>query len=172
MIPASIFYRTIFDEIGGFPEEYRAGEDLVWLNRSEVKYGIKKICYNAIVRYKHFPENHLKAWNKWQLFEKNSILANVRIKKNLIFFLILATLYFLVIFYPKLGIFLFLIYILIRGIIDPIRRSKDRPWWGKETKAILIAPFLAVLIDLAKWIGIVKGFSIKIILKIRCKKLN
>ena len=66
------------------------------------------------------------------------------------------------------GACLLLLYILFRGVVDPIRRSKDRPWWGPKPIAALIAVPLATALDLAKWLGITHGVGISFLKKWRC----
>ena len=43
---------------------------------------------------------------------------------------------------------LLLSYLLIRGIIDPIRRSDSILWWRKYPLSVILAPICALIIDL------------------------
>jgi len=56
-----------------------------------------------------------------------------------------------------------IIYILIRGFLDPIRRSKDIFWWKKKPFAILIALVVGVAIDLSKTSGSFVAYVKKLI---------
>ena len=48
-------------------------------------------------------------------------------------------------------------YIMIRGIFDPIRRSKKRMWWEGDRLAFFASLILAPVIDCAKVTGFLFG---------------
>lgn len=160
VIPASLFARRVFAEIGEFPEHLRAGEDLVWIAALQARYGAREVCSAARVSYTHFPTGWCQALRKWRVTELHCVLAGVRTGQQALYLFGLPALYVLAGNGHSLGIVAFLAYILFRGVIDPVRRSPDRPWWGKKPGAVLIALPLAAALDIAKWTGIVQGIVI------------
>jgi hypothetical protein len=69
----------------------------------------------------------------------------------------LPSVYASVAFDSIFGSVLVFAYFWFRGVIDPKRRSLNRPWWDRSPSAALIAIPLGALIDFAKWVGIVQG---------------
>jgi glycosyltransferase involved in cell wall biosynthesis len=157
VIPASLFQRTVFNDIGFFPEELRAGEDLVWINRLVSRLGPREICLDAHVQYTYFPTGWGQSIRKWRITEYYCVLAGVRARQQLVYLTILPTLYLSLIVGGWVGEAAFLLYLLLRGVLDPVMRSHDTPWWGRRPLAAAIAPILAVALDLAKLAGILQG---------------
>lgn len=157
VVPASLISLKVFKVIGCFPEHLRAGEDLVWVDRFIAHYGPREVNPMARVRYTHFPLGWKQAFNKWRITELNCVLAGVRRFQQLIYFFGLPALYLFLFLGGYLGILLFASYILIRGVFDPMRRSADKIWWGNKPCALIIAPFLALVLDIAKWLGLTQG---------------
>ena len=158
VIPASLFQRKVFDEIGGFPEHLRAGEDLIWMSAFQVQYGDQEVCESAVVYYSDFPVRWTQTLRKWFVTETHCVLAKVRTRQHVIYLFGLPAIYGIALVGDYYGSFLLLSYILLRGVVDPIRRSKDNPWWGSKFLAAFIAVPLALTLDLAKWAGIINGF--------------
>ncbi|MDO8358263.1 MAG: glycosyltransferase family A protein [Nitrospirota bacterium] len=172
VIPASLFHRRVFDEIGFFPEHLRAAEDLVWGNRLFDRYGERDICPDAIVHYTHFTSSWGQALRKWKMAEYSSVVAGVRLRQQMLCLLGLPLVYSALFSGTAVGAWAFLVYVTFRGVIDPVRRSKDRPWWGQNPETLVIAPGLAVALDLAKLAGIVQGLVSKRFDTIEVMKLN
>ena len=168
VIPASLFHRKVFDKVGGFPSHLRAGEDLIWMSAFHGIYGQRMVCHRAIVHYTHFPVRWKQALLKWYLSESQCVLAGVRTRQHVIYLIGLPAIYGMAFMGGGYGACLLLLYILFRGVVDPIRRSKDRPWWGPKPIAALIAVPLATALDLAKWLGITHGVGISFLKKWRC----
>jgi hypothetical protein len=78
----------------------------------------------------------------------------------------LPLLYALAVAGGRVGAAVFAAYLLLRGVIDPTRRSLDRPWWGRQPGAACIALPLAAALDTAKWLGIVQGMGVMLAAKI------
>lgn len=159
VVPASLFHRRVFDEIGWFPERLRAAEDLNWSDRLSVRYGPREICADAVVHYTHFPSSWSTALRKWKLAEYSSVLAGVRTWQQVVSVIGLVCAYGFLISGRVLGSWVFLSYVVARGVLDPFRRSDDRPWWRGRPSAFVIAPLLALALDLAKLVGILRGWS-------------
>lgn len=162
VLPASLFNRRVFDEIGFFPEHLRAAEDLSWSQRLVGRYGPRVVCKDAIVHYTQFPSGWSQAIRKWKLAEFQSVLAGVRSSQQMLTVIGLPLVYGALLSGTAVGSGVFISYLLIRGIMDPVRRSKERLWWGKHPGALLIAPGLAAALDLAKLAGTVQGLVLKL----------
>lgn len=158
VVPASLFHRRVFDEIGWFPEHLRAAEDLNWSDRLAARYGPREICADAVVHYAHFPSTWSSALRKWKLAEYASVLAGVRSPQQRLSLIGVPLVYGALFSWTAVGFGVFVLYLVVRGVIDPLRRSSERPWWGKHLGSFLIAPGLAAALDLAKLAGIVQAY--------------
>jgi|CXWL01.1.fsa_nt_gi glycosyltransferase involved in cell wall biosynthesis len=172
VVPASLFNRQVFDEIGFFLEHLRAAEDLSWSKGLVGRYGRRVICKDALVHYTHFPASWGQAIRKWKLAEYQSVLAGVRSPQQKLSLIGLPLVYGALLSGTAAGGGVFLLYLLIRGVIDPVRRSKERLWWGRQPCALLLAPGLAAALDLAKLAGIVQGLASKRFDTTEVTKLN
>ena len=166
VIPASLFSRCVFEKVGYFQEQLRAGEDILWLRHFLAHYKTRHICFEAQVSYIQFPNNWLKAARKWRMYEYHCVKAGVRGVQQYLYLLAMPLVLFSVFEEGAYGWGLLLAYLVLRGIIDPIRRSKSKPWWGSSLRAALIAPLLVLLLDTSKWCGIVQGMTSKFFKKI------
>lgn len=161
VIPASLFHRAVFEKVGFFPEKLRAAEDLLWLDRFIACYGRREVCLDALVRYSHFPSSWGGAFRKWRVTEYHCVLAGARRHQHLVYLIAIPLLYGGLLFGSYPGVAIYLGYLALRGVIDPARRSIDRPWWGRQIAAVMIAPVLAAALDIAKLIGIVEGMAFR-----------
>lgn len=158
VVPASLFHRGVFDEIGWFPEHLRAAEDLNWSDRLTARYGPREICADAVVHYAYFPSTWSSALRKWKLAEYASVLAGVRSPQQRLSLIGLPLVYGALFSGTAVGFGVFVLYLVARGVIDPLRRSSEWPWWGTHLGSFLIAPGLAAALDLAKLTGIVQAY--------------
>lgn len=167
VIPASLFSKTVFMKVGFFPENLRAGEDILWLNSFFEQYTTRDVCDEAHVSYVHFPDSLIKAIRKWKVYEFYCVQAGIRKRQQYLYLFSPLIFMFVFLHNPMYAFGVGTLYFGVRGFIEPIRRSSARPWWGDSPKAILIAPCLALLLDISKWSGIVQGLSFKICREIR-----
>jgi glycosyltransferase involved in cell wall biosynthesis len=157
VLPASLFRRDLFAETGAFREDLRSAEDLLWLQQLDKLMGRRQVCGGARVHYRHFPASFAATFRKWRENEKNSVRAGVRSRQHGIYLAALPVSLAVAILTP-LGFFAaLLIYLLLRGVVDPIRRSRNWRWWAVSPLAVIAAPALAVTIDAAKCLGILEG---------------
>ena len=166
VIPASLFHRRVFDEIGFFPEHLRAAEDLLWSKRLVARYGERDICTDAMVQYTHFPSSWWRAVRKWELAEHQSVLAGVRLRQQMLSLIGLIVVYGALFSGTVVGSGIFVLYVIVRGVLDPIRRSQQRVWWGRRPAALVVALGLAPALDLAKFAGIVHGLASKLFCRV------
>lgn len=163
VIPASLFHRRVFDEIGMFPEHLRAAEDLLWSKWLKARYGERDICTDALVHYTHFPSNWWRAVRKWELAEQQSVLAGVRLQQQMLALIGLVVVYGALCSGTAVGGGIFGLYVVVRGVVDPVRRSRERAWWGRRPAALVVALGLAPALDLAKCAGVIHGLASKLV---------
>jgi len=163
VIPASLFARRVFAESGYFPVNLRAAEDLVWIAAFQKRFGAREVCSAAQVSYIYFPTGWREVFRKWRVSELHRVLAGVRISQQVMYLFGLPALYALVAIDEGVFGAVFLAYLILRGIVDPIRRSQDKPWWSGKFAAVFVAIPLAALLDIAKWIGIVQGIGARLL---------
>lgn len=158
VVPASLFRKEVFTTAGYFPEHLRAAEDLLWVSRYESAYGARVVCWNAEVLYRHFPMTWLEAARKWQMAEYFSVLAGVRIRQQATFLMLLPLLYAALLSGTTWGAMVFSAYLILRGIADPVRRSRPWQWWGGHPRTIFMAIPMCALLDAAKFAGIIRAW--------------
>lgn len=157
VLPASLFRRELFDRVGYFEPRLRSGEDILW-KRALAEAGVPTtICWFARVEYRHFPATLPLAVKKWFVYERSATLAGLggglRSAALLCVLLLLGWL----IVAPESGAIGFAIYAFFRGVIDPLRRSGWRSWWGSKPWAALVAILVAPVLDLSATAGRAAG---------------
>lgn len=156
VLPASLFHRNLFRRLGMFEEHLRAGEDILWkktLQNAEVKL---PVCENAVVEYRYFSATLWQAMRKQYVYEQCAALAGIG---GGIRVLLLAThliLYPAILFAWKPALVLLVVYLTLRGIVDPIRRS--RRWWCSPWQVVML-PVIVAFIDLAAILGRLKTLA-------------
>lgn len=161
VVPASLFRKEVFGTIGHFPENLRAAEDLLWVARFEAHYGASMVCPDAQVCYRHFPATWQAAVRKWRVAEYFSVLAGIRRRQQIAFLALLPVPYVALLSGTAWGALVFSAYLLLRGVVDPLRRSHPRRWWGGHPQAILMAIVMGPVLDAAKITGIMQGLLAK-----------
>ena len=157
VLPVSLFHRSVFDRVGWFRPELRAGEDILWQTQARRVMGNRVICNAAIGHYKHFPSSLAQAFRKWQVAEFHCVMAGVRRMQIPFYLIVLPGLYFFLFVGGFLGSALYMLYILWRAVITPMRRSAMLRWWGETPGGFWIPFWLAPSLDIAKFAGIIRG---------------
>lgn len=157
VIPASLFNRKIFAQVGLFPSNLRSAEDLWWMKLFLEVYRDKPVCPEAVVHYRHFPQTVGSALKKWFIYEKNATRAGTNNRLRKIYLLVFSGLLLLFFLNIKAGLFFLSCYILFRGLFDTGRRSADWLWWKGNPSAFVCALFLGILLDAAKVFGYLAG---------------
>lgn len=159
VVPASIFRKKVFDQIGYFPEHLRAGEDLVWMAKLAKAYSGTNVCSTALVEYVHFPDTVIDTVNKWFSVTRSVSVSGTRNMQLVIYLLIFLVLLWIFFVAPVVGLMALLCYVLLRGLYDPIRRSSEKKWWGIAVRCIPLGIFLACVIDFSKIAGAIYGYA-------------
>ena len=158
-IPSSIVKKSIFDETGLFIDNRRAGYDFAWpliLKKLNITRGINKkvvLKYNGI----NYGNNLLNILRKKIVYTKST----VGIKYHYLPYFFLSFLFLLNCFMIKFPITigpLFLIYIIFRGYIIPIKRSKGFDMFKNNFDLFFWMPLVGIILDIGGTIGIIFGF--------------
>jgi len=158
VLPASLIHRNVFAEIGLFEEHLRSAEDLKWMALFETHFNSRIRCAQARVHYRHFPSTLIKVAGKWHQYQKNGIKAGLCKKQSVVFALVIGIGLASLFLNSSVAIWSGILYIVLRGVVDPIRRSKLRNWWGDAPLLIFLAPIVALTIDVAKLSGALWGY--------------
>jgi glycosyltransferase involved in cell wall biosynthesis len=158
VLPASMFHRSVFAQVGLFCDDVRAGEDRKWFLAFESIFGPRHVCWSALVHYRHFPKTMCGVARKWFIYEKHAIQAGLGNRPWILLGGFFGTLIATLLLAPAVGISLLCVYLAARGIIDPLRRSRARLWWGNSAAAVFIAPFVGLTMDFAKAGGGIIGY--------------
>lgn len=161
VLPASIFHRRVFQKIGTFPEHLRSAEDLVWLSRFGEAYGRRHICREAMVHYTHYPKTLPGIARKWFAFERSSVVAGVGARARVVVLSAAVGFVATIALAPVEALAGLLAYLILRGGVDPIRRSRKMNWWRKAPAALLLAPLCALVMDGGRIAGAISGMVAK-----------
>lgn len=156
-LPASLFRRTLFDEIGFFDPALRAGEDLLWLQALERAGKSAPVDYRAEVVYGRFPDSLSDASRKWFEYERHVSTGGIGGWKRRGAVMAPLLLYLLPFFSLVAGALVWAAYIAIRVFVEPVRRSARLPWWRAEPLALACVPIAAIAMDVARAFGSLAG---------------
>ena len=149
VLPASLYHASVFEEVGVFQEGIRAAEDRLWMLKFDHVYGQRLNSKKVVALYNHFPATLQAVVKKWWMYQKSTINSKVPDKKTwvlpLFFLIVLSGFYFS----NTLGLSLVAGYFFLRGVCEPIRRSKNIFWWTQTPVALLWAPLVGLSIDVA-----------------------
>ncbi len=157
VIPASIFSKKVFDEIGGFPEDLRAAEDVIWRRRFLTEYGNGRQCSAAIVYYDSFPTSLWVASKKWFVYAINTATSKINAIQELGYLLFLVAIVLSLFISLNSFFMVFSLYLFARGVIDPIRRSGEINWFRCDIRVFLMAIVVATFLDFSKIGGFLVG---------------
>jgi len=157
IVPISLFHASVFDNAGLFPIHLRAYEDVIW-RKSVLRFPDYDLsCEEALANYRSFP-NKLSAGLCYYFQYAN----NIPISKIAILPAITLSLYFIftifsLLLFPTLGIGSLLCYLMVRGILDPMRRSANITWFGKKWYLCFFTIPVVLLVDTSKIAGFILG---------------
>ena len=159
VLPAAMFHRSVFERVGMFPAHLRSAEDLVWLKRFEAVYcnAGRFVCDGALVHYTHYPATLSAVLRKWFAFEKSSVSAGTGSTARAVYLGGALTWLVLALFLPQPALAAFATYVAVRGVFDPMRRSRGLLWWRGAPAALFFAPVCAICIDAGKVAGALAG---------------
>jgi hypothetical protein len=150
VLPASLFHRSVFTKTGMFEEQLRAGEDIKWMALLESWSGPKVVCTGARVHYRVFPDSIHAIGRKWYLYKVHVFKAGIGGKYDLLQLAVVIGGLIMLFLSLQLAAWGLFVYALLRGVVDPVRRSKQRKWWDGKLSSLVLAPVVALTIDAAK----------------------
>lgn len=158
-LPASLFRRSLFDRIGHFDPQLRAGEDLLWLDMLARSGAVVETCEDAEVIYGRFPESASLSTRKWFEYERHVSAGGIGGWRRRLAAVAPLLLYPMLAISASAGVALWLVYLVARGVVDPIRRSARRTWWQGRPMALACAPLAAIEMDIARGLGCLAGLA-------------
>ena len=157
IVPISLFHISVFEKSGLFPIHLRAYEDVLWRKNVLSLPEHDLLCKEALADYRSFPDKLSAGIYKYFQYGKSIPISKVSLFPTIVlicyFILIIFSLYF----WPILGIGLLLLYLMARGILDPIRRSANIAWFGKKWYLFFLTIPIALLVDISKIAGFIVG---------------
>ncbi len=159
VLPASIFRRSVFDQAGMFDPALRAGEDAEWLKRVSTTGHAVPVCEAARVVYRQFPRSAAAAVAKWFVYEHSISATGTGGWRRRLAMSAVLWLYVLPWSAPLASAALWLAYLGLRCVADPIRRSAKRAWWTGAPLALACLPFAALAVDTGRALGSLAGIA-------------
>jgi len=162
-IPGSLVRKSVFISTGLFLENMRASYDRDWQKK------MQQLCIKRITPEQHsvsyiginFSKSFVELFNKIVMYSKPAVLLSGY--KAPIIYIILALIFILALIESLFVWFiLFLIYIVIRGYLLPLRKSKNKKMVLKNIKSILLLPIVGATIDLGRLVGYIVGYKNKL----------
>lgn len=157
-IPSSMIHRSVFDQVGLFLENRRAGYDADWplgVKKAGIERGINE---NVVISYlgTSFGKNLNFIFKKSVLYSAPTVAMK---HYQIPYFYFWGSLLALVsvFIYPKSILAMMAIYLLLRGYVLPIKKSGSLNMFREHPALFLLLPLLGVVIDCGKIIGIYKG---------------
>lgn len=157
VLPSSLFRKEVFKEVGPFPEDLLAAEDVVWVARHLAVYGRKDVCREALVHYRYFPETWGRALRKWYAYSVNVAKSGSFPAQQAGYVACLMLVVAGLAVSPWAVVSVLPVYVIARGVLEPMRRSSPRRWWGGARPAIAVALGLGPALDVAKTAGFITG---------------
>ncbi len=161
VVPSSCIKKSVFEQIGGFREDLRAAEDLLYI-QTLAKEECKEAFVDAKAWYSGYPANLVEAFRKWSLYTVHTVNAGLHIRKMVLMVtelaLYCAALVFGYLFLGLLGALGFLALATLSRTIAGIKRNSRKVFSFKEG---LYAWGISVFIDMGRLHGMVKGLLAK-----------
>ncbi len=157
-MPTSLIKKELFDKYGLFLENRRAGYDMAWpllLSHNGIKRGINQ---DVVMRYENVNFGSTLAGIFKKSFYYN--LPTVDMPHYYVpyyYLILLVSEVFVFLIFPKFGIFLALILLLIRSYILSGVKSNNFLLLNKNFRYWIFLPVVAVAIDSGRICGILKG---------------
>ncbi len=160
-IPSSCFHKSIFSKIGYF-ENFRSGYDKVWLKKLKNKKNLK--CYENKMSAVNYMKN-ISGKNLYFIFKKifNYSSSTVGLKNYNLdkIYIGLVFLSFMTIFTNNIILF-FLIYLIFRTIIIPLKKNKGLLMQNFKLIDFLFLSLIGLTIDVARSSGFIFGYFKKL----------
>lgn len=159
-VPGTLLKKSVFDKTGLFLENRRAGYDSDWLLSIKKMNLFRGINWDVIVRY-----NGINFANSFLGVLKKSIKYSIptvglRYYNLSYYYILFFTIFILTLnFSYSIALQLFIVYLLFRGFLVPIIKSRSLNGFYCYYYMIVLIPIIGILIDFGKTIGIFIGIK-------------
>ena len=162
-LPGALFDRKVFavdkENVRLFRPDLRAAEDTIWKDNTHVKH----VCREAVVHYTKFPNSVQEVLIKWFSYSSSQAKAGVSKGQQIAYSACLCLFVAGALVNASVTMFVLGIYVVARGVLDPIRRSRSWHWWEGEPLALVAAVPLSLIMDIAKATGFLFGYAERVI---------
>ena len=160
-VPVSLFNISVLNNFGPFSLHLRAYEDVIWRKNILSLPDHDLLCKEDLADYRSFPNDLSTGIYKYFQFGKY-----IPVSKRALFLSICLTTYFIftflsICFWPIFGFGLLLLYLMVRGILDPMRRSAKIAWFGKKWYLFFLTIPIVLVVDLSKIAGFIFGMMLQ-----------
>ena len=125
--------------------------------RTGVETG-RLVCDAALVHYTHYPASLGAILRKWFAFEKSSVAAGTGGAARVVYLGGVLVWLVMALYAPGAALIACAAYAAVRGVLDPMRRSRNWFWWKSAPLALLLAPACVLCIDAGKVAGALAGW--------------
>ena len=157
IVPISLFHISVFLNAGLFPTQLRAYEDSLWRKRVLDFPGHDLLCTEPLANYRSFPNKLSTGIYKYFEYAKDIPISKIAVLPTVCLTSYFICIIFALYVWPILGFGLLVIYLIARGILDPIRRSANVAWFGKRWYLFFLAIPIAFIVDISKIAGFLMG---------------
>jgi glycosyltransferase involved in cell wall biosynthesis len=159
-VPTTVVYRQTFEESGRFLENRRAGYDVDWVDQLRVRNIPRGLNSKVTIQYNGL--NYARSLS--HLFSKVRMYAAPCVGMSKYYYpyyyLVIAALALVTLLLDgALFSKFFFAYLVVRGYLVPIVKSKNLRLFVEEPLAVLFLPIVGLTIDLAKIVGYVEGLT-------------
>jgi len=158
-VPSTLVKRSVFEQTGLFLENRRAGYDYAWPLKLKEKGIERGINEGIVVRY-----NGVNFGSRISFLLKKSFVYSIPTVKMdhyyvpYYYLIILFLMIPIAIFLPSIFIYLFVFYLIFRGYIIPIYKSRSTKMISKYVSLIFWLPLIGIVLDVGRTLGIIVGF--------------
>lgn len=157
-IPSSLIHKSVFDQVGLFLEDRRAGYDADWPMGVKKAGIVRGVNNEVVISYlgTSFGRSISFIFKKSILYSAPTVaMKHYRVPYYYFWGTIVFVLVSLI--FPYVMIPFVLLYFLLRGYVLPIKKSASLLMFKEHPMLIVFLPLLGFVLDLGKTIGIYKG---------------
>ena len=163
-IPGSIVNRAVFDSTGLFLDNMRASYDRAWQKKTRDKsiYRITPDTNNVSYIGINFSPSFMHLANKVSIYSRPAInLNDYQTPKLYLLYMFFS--FLLIVFHFWVGIINIVFYLIFRGYLIPIVKSREYKVIFTRIETVLLLPIVGLTIDLSRFHGYIFGYSSRII---------
>ena len=157
IVPISLFNVSVFNNAGLFPIHLRAYEDVLWRKNVLSLPDHDLLCNETLANYCSFHDKLSTGLCYYFQYAKNIPISKIALLPAIFLTSYFIFCIFSLYFWSIPGIGLILLYLTVRGILDPMRRSANIAWFGKKWYIFLLTMPIALLVDISKMAGFISG---------------